>query len=265
MTVGATSAIDARVSLLQKTLADLRHLIDQAHELGEEKLPPEVPLSKQLKVGRSTLREALALLEAEGVIERGRGRGTRIRRVGAVWGPASVAYPVHMILALSEFLTASGIDYTVRELRVQQEPISEKVRAALPDVSAAEVFRVSRLFEVEGRRAAFLEHFLPTVVEGRTLNISSLREGATTFLEDIEGFTLTSVENTITAESADAERAQQLGVEVGQPLLVMYAKFFAERSGAIALGCLVFRPDVLSMSVHAVGHVVPSHVRDADD
>jgi DNA-binding LacI/PurR family transcriptional regulator len=45
-----------------------------------QKLPPESELSEQFDVARGTLRQALGELEAEGFVQRERGRGTFIRR-----------------------------------------------------------------------------------------------------------------------------------------------------------------------------------------
>ena len=46
----------------------------------DEKLPPERELAKQLGIGRNSLREAMKILEAMGVVEILHGSGTYLRK-----------------------------------------------------------------------------------------------------------------------------------------------------------------------------------------
>lgn len=61
---------------LTRVLSALRESIDQGRYPQYARLPPERDLAVELGVGRSTLRKALGLLEAEGRIWRHVGRGT---------------------------------------------------------------------------------------------------------------------------------------------------------------------------------------------
>ena len=58
------------------TLANLKNLINSGHFAQQSQLPPERILASQLQVSRSTLRDALANLEADGKVWRHVGRGT---------------------------------------------------------------------------------------------------------------------------------------------------------------------------------------------
>jgi DNA-binding FadR family transcriptional regulator len=61
-------------------LRQMRSFIEQGHFETEGRLPPERELAAQLRVGRSTLRKALEILEAEGEIWRHVGQGTFVGR-----------------------------------------------------------------------------------------------------------------------------------------------------------------------------------------
>jgi GntR family transcriptional repressor for pyruvate dehydrogenase complex len=66
----------AQVRVFEQAVEQIRDLILSGTYSPGEQLPTEQELSKQLNVSRSSIREALRVLEAEGVIEVRRGAGT---------------------------------------------------------------------------------------------------------------------------------------------------------------------------------------------
>jgi DNA-binding FadR family transcriptional regulator len=66
-------------SLKERVLAELRRAIEQGWLQPGDQLPSERELSEQLSVSRSTVREAIQLLEALGVVEVRHGSGTFVR------------------------------------------------------------------------------------------------------------------------------------------------------------------------------------------
>jgi DNA-binding FadR family transcriptional regulator len=64
-------------------LRQMRGFIERGQFESEGRLPPERELAAQLRVGRSTLRKALEILEAEGEIWRHVGQGTFVGRRSA--------------------------------------------------------------------------------------------------------------------------------------------------------------------------------------
>ncbi len=67
-----------RTSLIDEVVVRLRELIDSGRYSPGGRLPSERSLSEDLRVGRSTIREALRTLEALGLIELRQGRGAYV-------------------------------------------------------------------------------------------------------------------------------------------------------------------------------------------
>jgi GntR family transcriptional regulator len=238
------------------TTERLWELIEELRSQGVDRLPPEAELSERLEVSRATLRDALTQVELSGGITRRPRLGTRITQGPSRWEKnGTPGFPVHLILSLSEFLTSAGIKYSVEELTVRRMHPLPDVARALGMRRDSYVYDVNRVYVVHGTPAAFLQHYVPTTLAGRPVHISSLTEGATTFLTEIEHIEGLYGESRITAEVAGEVLARHLGTEVGAPLLVMYARLCGtELPQPVALGRLVFRPEIIGFIVSANGH-----------
>ncbi len=66
--------------VFEHAVEQIRSAIERGELKAGDRLPPEQELSSQLGAGRSSIREAIRVLEAEGLIEVRRGAGTFITR-----------------------------------------------------------------------------------------------------------------------------------------------------------------------------------------
>ncbi|TQM11402.1 GntR family transcriptional regulator [Pseudonocardia kunmingensis] len=229
----------------------LRSLIKEYQAAGASRLPPESRLCELVGASRSTLRDALSRLEVGGEITRRRRVGTMITAPSRAAHNGSLAYPVDLILSLSDFLSQAGVSYAVRAVSIAREHADDGDVAMLGVEACDPVYRAIRLYEVEGRAAARLEHRLPASFDSKPVRINALTDGITTFLEQTENVRLTRSDHTINAEAADDTLAGDLEVPVGTPLLVIDCQLYAAGSHAVATGRLVFRPDVLRLAASA--------------
>jgi GntR family transcriptional regulator len=256
---------DRPATKIDETVQALAGMIDQHRRRGQKKLPIESILCSELAVSRYTLREALSRLEAAGEISRRRGQGTLVLEPKGHWPlGADGGFPANVVLSLSEFLSNRGVDYRVRELRILHEAAWPDAASALGLDVGAPIYHATRLYEVDHVATAYLEHVLPTHIKGQEVHIHALTEGVTTFLERVENLEIAHVDSTITAERADPSVARRLYIEEGSPLLVMYTRIFTVDETVIALGRLVFRPELLSLSVTAQGGLDLGRSLDCD-
>ncbi|MEW6047648.1 MAG: GntR family transcriptional regulator, partial [Bacillota bacterium] len=87
----------ARTTLSDRIISELLGLIEQGYVKPGDRLPPERELSKQLGVGRSSLREAMRLLTMLGLLETRHGDGTYVRE----WTWAFYSRPLRWGLRLA--------------------------------------------------------------------------------------------------------------------------------------------------------------------
>ncbi|MEU6851716.1 GntR family transcriptional regulator [Actinacidiphila alni] len=97
----------------QQVADDLRRLIASGALAFGERLPPETQLAARYRVSTPTLREALELLRAEGLIEKFQGRGNFVRRpVERLVYPHGAANGLHM--NVSSGVATAGVDLAAR-------------------------------------------------------------------------------------------------------------------------------------------------------
>jgi GntR family transcriptional regulator len=128
-----TSAAQLRARLLASITSDDLKPGDQ--------LPTEAKLAERFGVARSTVREALKLLEQDGIVHAIQGRGRFLSPLGSV----RVERPITVYESISEMLANLGYRVTTLVLGVEEATADERVASAL-DISAGDpLIRLVRL------------------------------------------------------------------------------------------------------------------------
>jgi GntR family transcriptional regulator len=187
----------------------LERLIDAELHPGDA-IPSERALVVRLGVSRVTVRQAIADLVEAGVLERVHGKGTYVT------GP-QVDSRLHLTSFSREMRDRGLIPATV-VLSATDEPAGDDVAYALRIRPGQPVIRVERLRTADGTPMAYEVGYYPAALFPGLLK----RELGT--LYDIfaseYGVVVTSGEQTVRAESADAHQARILGIARRAPLLV---------------------------------------------
>ncbi len=145
-----------RRSLPAQTYEQLRALIQQGRWEPGSQLPPENALATQLGISRATLREALRLLEEEGLIVRRHGVGTFVTPHPRL---ESGLERLESVLSLA---TRLGMQAHYQNLSVQTVEADRTIAEQLQVEKGTPLTLVSRTILVDGRPVAYLEDFVPT-------------------------------------------------------------------------------------------------------
>lgn len=174
-------------------------------------LPSEAALQQRFDVARSVVRQALATLVAEGLVDRGRGRGS-------VVAPTREHHRlVQRSSGLFSQMAAEGLTVTTQVLQLSEEDAS----AVAQWLGTPRVLRLERLRSVEGSPLAYIRTYLPLP---RCSGLSS-GELADASLHDILtsrfGLRPTNGRRQVRAVAADTDLAASLDVGPGSPLLLL--------------------------------------------
>ena len=205
--------LDERLPRYQQLHDDLVHRIATGEWLPGEVIPTEAQLSSAYEVSTGTLRKAVDLLVAEGVLTRSQGRGTFVRR------PQIDA----SMLRFFRFKSSSGDPMlpTARVLKREVTAPDEEVRQALQLGRNDKVIRLSRLRLMDA---------LPVLAEEIWLPRARFAPLAGLALHDFEDLlypqyerlcqqVVATARETLSVRRADKVLARQLSMEAGQPVI----------------------------------------------
>jgi GntR family transcriptional regulator len=175
-----------------------------------ERLDNQRSLAREFGVTLMTLRQALALLERDGLIARRHGLGTFVAR------PA-IDYDILHLRALAGDLSALGEDVATRFLRSHFVVAEARVAQALALPAGAPVFALERLRLVDGEPVSFQTSYLPAALgeelSKADLAVTPLRQVLTHKL----GIDITGARETVSAVPLPGPAARELGCRAGVP------------------------------------------------
>ncbi len=176
-----------------------------------DKLPSESDLVRQFDVSRVTVRQALAALRADGIIESRQGKGWFLRRVRAVQN-------LGRLQGFGEMLAPMGVDARseVLDLTERAAPAAVSSAFGLPDGS--NVVRIARLRLAGGRVMSYDLSYFPPDIGRRLLEQDLARQDIFVLLERALGMQLGFADVTIEVAPAEDDPARRLGVAAATPI-----------------------------------------------
>lgn len=203
----------AKARLHLKVRESILQLI-RSGELGpDRRLPSEQELAARWGVSRVTVREALSLLEQEGVLYREQGNGT----FAHVEIPP-IVYDLGSSQSLSALIRRVGLEPGVSQQRVQVRPAELEEVRRLGVAPGDPVVEFVRVRTASGRPVVYTIDVIPKRFFGKQ-PVRELEGSLYDYLEKTLGQRIRSSTVIISIEYADEERAEALRVPFRTPLL----------------------------------------------
>lgn len=241
--------VSARIPLYYQLENVLREKINSGSFVAGDRLPTEIELIEQFGVSRITVRQALAALSDEGLIERKQGRGTYIaeRRTKK----RKFTGTIHLTGSLDE-LIEMGMDTPVKVLEMNRVEADQHEAELLQLKTGEPVYRLKRLRMHEGKPYSLIINYLPEEI-GSRLTMAELSSGALLHtMETKLGLRLDNALQEIRAELADPYVAQLLDVRVGTALLSIERTVYTDKGKPVEFVHTLYRSDLYGYSVQLV-------------
>lgn len=208
---------------------------DRVHAPGAQ-FPSEVELASQFGVSRVTVRNALAMLERDGLIERRRGSGTYVADTSTRQAPT--------ISGMVENLITIGLETEARLLGLAPDDQPPPyVREALQRPAPAPLVRIDRLRLHRGMPFSLSTIHLPAEHAALIADQASDNRPTIASLE-AAGLHAGSAEQTLSATLADDETGTLLNVPIGAPLVRLRRTVLDLAGTPMMFQNSLYRPDL---------------------
>jgi GntR family transcriptional regulator len=242
MTAGSPASLDREAPLplyVQLRDALLREVREGGLQPGD-RFPSEAVIRDRYRVSRATVRQALADLEAGGVIRKVQGLGS------------FVAVPkirhVPLLTSFAELASSQGFMPSHRVLTSSVEDVPADAAAELGLAEGVRCRFLRRLFLADGNAVGLAETWLPlNVLHGHEDLFDRDRLGQGSMYEVLQsepiGLVLDHAVETISPGVVDGSSAELLGCEAGTPVLLIRRLTFTPEGHPVESTRLVFVGD----------------------
>ncbi|WP_211176959.1 GntR family transcriptional regulator [Pseudonocardia acidicola] len=201
-----------------------RHLLGLLAEFEPgAPLPAERELAKLLETSRSTVRQALSELVAEGRLERRHGSGTYVAEPKLAW-------PLEMA-SFTDQAAASGLELQTSLIAAERVWATPEISELLHIKVNAAVHRIERLRRVNGAPMALEQSHLSAARFPGLARLLRRSGSLYQVLSEQWGVAIVEAVETIETAPASPRESELLGTDTGAPMLVLTRHSFDE-SGA---------------------------------
>ena len=207
-------------NLLSMTLPKYRRIaadLETRIRAGEYPAGSVLPSQRQLSAGYDvtlmTMRQALQILEADGLIAQQAGRGTFVL-------PMPVSHHLQSLRSLADELSAQGVALRTDVLGRQVRQLPKDVGARLGAATGARGLRVERLRTVHGRPVVHQVSWVPDPWGTQIRECDFTAEPLYAALERLSVLAVARASETLHADGLSARLAGQLELPVGHPVLM---------------------------------------------
>jgi len=229
---------------LYAQLADLlaRRIRSSQAALVGRALPSEVETARHFRISRPTVRQAMGELLSEGLIVRGRGRGTFV-----------AAPQASRNLGRAFEFESIPANHKVRFQLLRRERVKpdETIRNLFDLAPGEQVERITRLRYADDVIFALEERFLPldkgAMISDRMLQ----REAGIVFVRGLIGGGAGHISFRVRAIAADADIAKLMRAKKGAPLLSSEHTYYDRAGKAVLYGVVLFLGDRYDVAFQA--------------
>ena len=205
---------EARKAKLSEQTADRLYelIVDEGRYPLGSKLPNENELSQALEVSRTTLREAISFLVAQGVLEIRRGKGTFVAH------PKLVQGFIQSIQSFDDDVRSTGRTPSTEVLDLKLVELEPEVAQLMELPAGTKAIYLYRKRFADDEPIVRVETYLPYEACSFILGHDFNRESLYQVLSKRDDTRVTHVTRICEARAADPEDAAVLGLKRGRPV-----------------------------------------------
>jgi len=222
----------------------------RAERFEDNRLPGELAIADELGISRGTVRQALAMLEQEGVISRHQGSGTYINpHVLEINARVDVAYE------FTELIEAAGFHPTIESVGHSLEPAAAPQAAKLKVDLDSPLLVIRKLFRADGDPAIYVVEHIPQSLILEEYTPQELKQPIFQFLSRCCQQDADYILSEIIPTLADDTLAGMLGVLPHTALQQFDEVFYSAAHAPLCLATVFFRSSFIRF--HTMRKIFP--------
>ena len=237
---------DSHIPYYIQLMDILREKVQQAEWVPGDQIPGEQDLCEQYQVSRTVVRQALRELEFEGVISRQKGKGTFISL------PKISEGLVQKLTGFYQDMVERGLKPGSQVLHQNVISSNDKIAHFLNIKSGEKVIDIQRLRFINDEPIQLVTTYIPFDVCPSLASVDLSNRSLYEYLEKECGIYLAKGHRYIEAVLANDYEAALLGIERGDPLLLLDSVSFSENGQPIEYYHALHRGDRSRFEVELV-------------
>jgi GntR family transcriptional regulator len=199
-------------------------------------IPTEDALAHEFDVSRITIRQALGLLEKDGLVIRQRGKGTFVSE-------GVKAYESAKLTGSMEDLILMGVQTSTKILDFSWSEAPQSVRDRLGLGEESQVLRIEKIRLVDSSPFSYVINYLPQKIGQKIKPEDLTAKPLLMVMEENLGIRPDEADQTIEATIADAHVAPLLDIRMGDPLLKVERTVFDMKNKPVECVFVLYRAD----------------------
>jgi GntR family transcriptional regulator len=224
----------------------LRNEIVKEIEAGtwrpEEKLPSEASLSETYGISRTTVREALSLLEDESLITKIPGLGAFVNR------KVIIETGIERLESFTEMVTRMGMTPGVRDLSYKVSEPDPQVSEMLGLAPDEKIMEIGRVRTADGQPVEYCEDFLPVSLVALK-DVPAASKSLFVYLETQCNVHISKAKTRVFPIKAKQKVASRLDCDPDFNLLLLKQLFFNSEGRPVFYSEAYYRPDEIVFTV----------------
>lgn len=237
---------DSHIPYYLQLMDILREKVQQAEWVPGNQIPGEQDLCEQYQVSRTVVRQALRELEFEGVISRQKGKGTFISL------PKISEGLVQKLTGFYQDMVERGLKPGTQVLHQNVISSNDKIAHFLNIKSGEKVIDIQRLRFINDEPIQLVTTYIPFDICPSLASVDLSNRSLYEYLEKECGICLAKGHRYIEAVLANDYEASLLGIERGDPLLLLDSVSFSENGQPIEYYHALHRGDRSRFEVELV-------------
>lgn len=213
----------------------IKQQIDQGDLKEEEAIPSEREFAERFQISRMTVRQAINNLVMDGLLKRQKGRGTFVNK-------KKVEQELQGMTSFTEDMVSRGMQPSSNLLSFQMIPAGKKTSLDLKIAENDLVYKIKRIRLADNAPMALETAYIPVaMVPGLTEENSNL--SLYQYIEDHLSLSISEAKQEIEASIASSQEAEPLGIEEGDPILLIVRISYLQDGTPFELVKSSFRAD----------------------